>query len=73
VVPHADKYTIKSGDTLLALAQSWGTTVNALMEMNPGIVNPDVVFAGQIINRPLPASKPASDRHSYLVSLPSAA
>lgn len=53
------KYIIKNGDTLWDLSQMWGTTVNVLMEMNPGVV-PEQLHVGQVINRPslLPTSNP---------------
>ena len=39
-------YTVKSGDTLSAIASRYGTTVNALAALN-GIANPDRIYAGQ--------------------------
>jgi len=45
-------YTIKSGDTLSALAQKYGTTVDALMEANPNISNRDEISAGASLNIP---------------------
>lgn len=41
-------YTIKSGDTLSGIAQKYGTTYLKLAQMN-GIVNPNVIYAGQKI------------------------
>src|SRR4051794_9056930 len=43
---------IKSGDTLSALAQQHGTTVDALVKANPKIKNPDLIFAGDTLNIP---------------------
>ena len=41
-------YTIKSGDTLYKLAQTYNTTVAAIIALNPGI-NPDNLRVGQVI------------------------
>lgn len=41
-------YTIRSGDTLFRIAQQYGTTVNAIIAINPGIV-PNELFVGQRI------------------------
>lgn len=42
------EYTIKAGDTLFELARKYGTTVNKIKEINPGI-NPDNLQIGQVI------------------------
>ncbi|GLC39981.1 hypothetical protein PLESTB_001630400 [Pleodorina starrii] len=44
-------YTIKSGDTLWAIAQVYGTDVATLQALNPGIVSTNLQV-GQIINVP---------------------
>jgi LysM repeat protein len=41
-------YTIRAGDTLYALAIRFNTTVNVLLQANPGI-NPNALFIGQQI------------------------
>jgi LysM repeat protein len=38
-------YEIRSGDTLLAIARRYGTTVNELVEVND-LTNPDVLDVG---------------------------
>lgn len=43
---------IKSGDTLSALAQQHGTSVDALVKANPKIKNPDLILAGDTLNIP---------------------
>lgn len=44
-------YTIRPGDTLYSLAQSRGTTVQAILVANPG-VNPNALQVGQILCLP---------------------
>ena len=51
VVPSGNSYTVKSGDTLGAIAQAYGTTVNALASHN-NISNPSLIRVGQVINIP---------------------
>lgn len=41
-------YTVKSGDTLSAIADKYGTTVSALVKKN-GISNPNLIYVGQKI------------------------
>ncbi|MGI9606791.1 MAG: LysM peptidoglycan-binding domain-containing protein [Acidimicrobiales bacterium] len=41
-------YRIESGDTLSALATRFGTSVQALVDLN-AIANPDLIFAGQVL------------------------
>ncbi len=47
-----EKYTIKSGDTLSSIAAARKTTVDALRKLNPQIINPELINAGDIINVP---------------------
>lgn len=49
-VPSA--YSIKSGDTLSAIARANGTTVNDLLKLNPSITDPNKIFAGSNLNIP---------------------
>ncbi len=44
-------YTVEANDTLAALATRWGTTLDAIVELN-GIANPSLIFIGQRIRRP---------------------
>ena len=46
------KYTVKWGDCLSVLAQRYGTTVSAIMAVNPAITNPDKIYANQVIYIP---------------------
>lgn len=44
--PSVTYYTVKKGDTLSAIAQTYGTTVNQLVSWN-GIANPNLIVVGQ--------------------------
>lgn len=46
-----NSYTVKSGDTLTAIANKHGVTVDALVKYN-GIKNPNLIYPGQIIKIP---------------------
>ena len=50
------EYTIQSGDTLAKIAETFGTTVEALAKLN-GIADPDTIFAGDILKLPFSAKK----------------
>lgn len=41
-------YTVKSGDTLSAIASRYGMTINALSTLN-GISNPNLIYPGQVL------------------------
>lgn len=45
----AQTYTIQQGDTLSQLARQYGTTVGALVSLNPNITDPDKIYQGQEI------------------------
>ena len=45
----AFQYTIQSGDTLASIARRFNTTVAAILQVNPQITNPNVIYAGQVI------------------------
>lgn len=47
-VVSAETYTVKSGDTLSEIAETYNTTVEKLVEQNK-IVNPDLIYVGQAI------------------------
>ena len=46
----ANIYTVKSGDTLSAIAQQYQTNYRALAEASPGINNPDMIFPGDEVH-----------------------
>lgn len=53
----ASTYTIRPGDTLYALARRYGTTVQAIMALNPGL-DPNSLRVAQIICIPGVAGQP---------------
>jgi len=50
-------YTIRPGDTFFSIANQFGTTVQLLIQVNPG-VNPEALRIGQIICLPAGTSAP---------------
>ena len=48
------KYTVKAGDSLGSIAAAHQTTVEALLQANPSITNPDQIWAGQQLCIPAP-------------------
>ena len=48
----SSEYTVKSGDTLSAIAQRHQTTLSSLLRLNPEIDNPDRIFPGQRLKLP---------------------
>ncbi|AGA67670.1 putative peptidoglycan-binding domain-containing protein [Desulfitobacterium dichloroeliminans LMG P-21439] len=49
-------YIVQPGDTLYLIAQQFNTTVDAIVALNSQITNPNLIFPGQLINIPGPAS-----------------
>ena len=45
-------YTVQRGDTLRKIADRLNTTVDAILQVNPQICNPNLIYAGQVINLP---------------------
>jgi len=43
----ANEYTIQKGDTLAQIAKKNNATVDALLQLNPSIKNPNLIYAGQ--------------------------
>lgn len=48
-------YVVKAGDTLSKIAAAHGVSVQAILDINPQITNPDVIDVGQVIKIPCPA------------------
>src|ERR1041385_9129083 len=45
-------YTVRWGDTIGKIAARTGTSVWAILNINPQIWNPDLIYIGQVINLP---------------------
>ncbi|MBE0699562.1 MAG: LysM peptidoglycan-binding domain-containing protein, partial [Anaerolineaceae bacterium] len=45
-------YTVVRGDYLSLIAQRFGTTVSELLSLNPAIINPSILYVGQVIKLP---------------------
>jgi len=45
-------YTVQRGDTLRKIAGRLNTTVDAILNVNPQIYNPNLIYVGQAINLP---------------------
>lgn len=45
-------YTVQSGDNLSRIAKTCDTTVNALLQANPQIVNPSLIYPGEVLSIP---------------------
>jgi LysM repeat protein len=45
-------YTVRWGDTLAIIAWRFGTSVSQLLAFNPSIVNPSLIYAGQVLKIP---------------------
>jgi peptidoglycan endopeptidase LytE len=50
-------YTVQSGDTLRKIADKFGTTVDAILKVNPQITNANVIYVGQVITLPAGVTK----------------
>jgi LysM repeat protein len=55
-VPSGDTYTVVRGDTLGAIAKKFGTTISALLAVNPNIKNASIIYVGQVIKLPSTAT-----------------
>jgi LysM repeat protein len=52
-------YIVQWGDTLGKIAAKIGTSVSALLAVNPQITNPSLIYTGQVINLPAGVSAPS--------------
>jgi LysM repeat protein len=43
------EYVVQRGDTLSIIARTYGTTVQELLKLNPGIKNASLIYVGQVI------------------------
>lgn len=53
------KHVVKKGDTLYKLAKAWGVPLQALIDANPQLSDPNVLNIGDIINIPKVTTSPA--------------
>ena len=51
------RYTIAKGQTLYAIAQEYNTTVQAILDANPGL-DVQLYYAGDVICIPRPVTTP---------------
>jgi len=54
--PGGQVYYAQRGDTLRKIAAKFGTSVDALLRLNPQITNPNLIYVGQAITVPGAAS-----------------
>jgi LysM repeat protein len=51
-LPDGQTYYVVRGDTLRKIATKFNTTVEAILKVNTGITNPNLIYAGQAIKLP---------------------
>jgi len=51
-------YVVRAGDTLGKIASRMGTSLGALLAVNPQISNPSLIYVGQVINLPSGTNPP---------------
>lgn len=64
------QYTVKQGDTLYSIARQHNVTVASVLQANPLITNPNLIFSGQVLNIPTglgPAAPPPATTPSATV------
>ncbi|MBE3580967.1 MAG: LysM peptidoglycan-binding domain-containing protein [Thermoanaerobacteraceae bacterium] len=69
-VPHCPEgitYIVQSGDTMFNIAARFGISLDDLIEANPHIADPDLIFPGQILCVPLKDRKACPHGFIYVV------
>jgi LysM repeat protein len=56
--PCGDTVTVQPGDTLWRIANICQTSMPQILAVNPGITNPNLIFPGQVLQMPAPATPP---------------
>ena len=51
-IPTGKSYTVQRGDTLKKIAARLGTTLDAILAVNPQISNANLIYVGQVISLP---------------------
>ncbi len=57
----ANMHSVRSGDTMSAIARQNGVSLQELIQANPQIANPNLIYPGQRINIPTGANRVAAD------------
>jgi len=65
--PTSQSYRVRSGDTLLSIAQRFGLTVGQLMAANPSISDPNRIQVGQLLVIPPPGAPDTGPRSASFV------
>ncbi len=52
------QYTVVRGDNLFRISLRFGTTIASIVAANPSITNPNLIFAGQVLNIPTGGTPP---------------
>lgn len=55
---YGGKYTVQKGDTLGKIAARMGVSLSSLIAVNPQVLNPSLIYAGQVINLPAGSNPP---------------
>ena len=55
-------YTVQKGDAMWRIAEKYGVSTSALIEANPQIANPSLIYVGQKINIPSTAKTPSKPK-----------
>lgn len=59
-------HTVQRGDTLSRIAKQYGVTVQAILNVNPQITNPNRIFPGQVITIPAGSVGPGDYSFKYV-------
>lgn len=54
----AGRYTVVAGDTMFFIAQRFGISLSTLIEANPHITDPDMIFPGDVLCVPRKRPEP---------------
>jgi LysM repeat protein len=68
------EYVVQQGDTVSKIAARFGTTVQAIVQLNPSLrVNPNFIFPGQRIQIPVARLTPEDDFYNFFGTTPTPA
>lgn len=60
-------YLVQIGDTLFAIAQRFGVSIDAILTSNPQITDPNRIFPGQVIGIPSAVIPPPVSGITYII------